>query len=468
MIAWALRFSYFMAIGRNRHVRPVDRLMSGRLFMLIIGALLLSECQSLNGLDASTVVRPEQFGAVGNGLQDDTDSVIQAIGAGRGGALELSAGAIYLISRTLEIAEKIHIRGGGILQAVPDIEARIGTRGNDSLIRFSESAAGSTINGLIVDLGGSGRNAVDVAASDMRIENLLVRNYHKKFKADGNNHRQSESGLRIRGTGNVVNGLHCEDMTTGVHDAVPRCVTVQGGARDILLRNISGKNITGGIVVGSAMNLRIDGYDFRKFSDNGIYLLPGAVGTIATNGYLENGREPVVFKQDQGSRVSGLKIHNMGMSFGLENTSDAILEDVEISHDNELMSRPAFIRSRPKNKLSRDVLIRRIAASMPLGDSLFSMGYGALENVEINNSSFFLDVGADAGDGIRLVRQRRGQPLRLVDTHIQMEGPGASAVQRAVIFVPRESRGELRNICERCQVAVKNRKIALQLQRRKP
>lgn len=441
--------------------------LAGRFVLFICGALLLSDCQALPGSTASQVVQPEDFGAAGDGISDDTDGVQQAIDAARGGVLELKANRIYLISRGLLVREPIHIEGGGVLQAASDIEAHIGTRGNDSLIRFADTAGGSTIDGLTVDLGGSGRNAVDVSASDMRIENLLVRNYHKDFKANGKNHRESESGLRIRGSGSVVNGLHCEDMTMGVQDAVPRCVTVQGGARDLVLRNITGKNITGGIVVGKSYALKIDGYDFRKFSDNGIYFLPGAVDAIATNGYLENGREPVVFKGDKRSRVSGLRIHNMGMSFGLENTSDVILEDVEISFDGELPSRPAFIRSRPKNTLTSNIKIRRIKATMPFGDSLFSLGYGALENVEVRDSSFLLNVEMDSGEGLRLVRQRRGQPIRLVNTNVILEGPGEADIERAVIFVPADSRSRLDAICENCQVESAAKVLALKIRSRK-
>jgi hypothetical protein len=441
---------------------------STRYVALMMWVLLLPGCQSRAGADSIPVLQPEEFGAVGDGLSDDTDAMQKAITAAYGGVLELDSNRVYLISRGLLIQGLIHIRGGGVLQAAEDIEARIGIRGGDSLIRFAEGANGSSINGLTIDIGGSGRNAVDVKASDMLIQNLIVRNYHKDLKSDGRRHRGSESGLRIRGAGSVVNGMHCENMTTGVQDAVPRCITVQGGARNIELKNISGKNITGGIVVGRSYNLKIDGYDFREFSDNGIYLLPGAVDTIVTNGYLENGKEPIVFKQDQRTRVSRLRIHNMRMSFGLENTSNVILEDVEISYDEELTSSPAFVRSRPKNTMTSNIKIHRINASMPFGDSLFSLGFGALENVEIRDSNFLLNVGANSGEGLRLVRQRRGQPIRLVNTTVTLEGPGEADVERAVIFVPPDSQPRLDRICENCRVESASKAIELKIRSRKP
>jgi hypothetical protein len=158
----------------------------------------------------------------------------------------------------------------------------------------------------------------------------------------------------------------------------------------------------------------------------------------------------------------------MGMSFGLENTSDAILEDIEISYDGELSSRPAFIRSRPKNELSRNVLIRRVTATMPFGDSLFSLGYGALENLQVSDSKFVLDVKADTGVGLRLVRQRRGQPIHLVNTDVILEGPGGSKIKRAIIFVPANSQSRLNAICEKCQVRSAGKVVELQIRSRKP
>lgn len=120
--------------------------------------------------------RPEQFGAIGDGVADDTAAFNDAIAAlGAGGTLQLSA-KTYLITSEVSLAGK-SIRGVGMASsgytvAIPTggtvIKAEVG---EDEAV-FSQAAAhtrGWTIEGFSIDMGGcaDGSGADDIETSTM-------------------------------------------------------------------------------------------------------------------------------------------------------------------------------------------------------------------------------------------------------------------------------------------------------------
>jgi len=292
-------------------------------------------------------------------------------------------------------------------------------------------------------LSGAGRNAVDVEASAMRIQDLTVRNYRKKIKSDNVRHRTTESGLRIKASDVEARNVRCEDMVTDIKDSVPRCINIQGGISDILLRNISGRRINGGIVIASSHQVRIEGYDFRDLEDNGLYILPGAVGVVAVDGYLENTNEPVVFK-GKDTEVLRLRIHNQGQSFGLENAQGVVLKDVDVTFDDRLVTRPAFIRTRRDNEVSTGIRLQRINASMPMGAAVLALANGSIINMELVDSTFNLDLDLPGTTEAYIVRQPRGEVIRITDTTFKFDGRWAGDVQRLVAKIPPPGNGRLR------------------------
>jgi hypothetical protein len=286
-----------------------------------------------------------------------------------------------------------------------------------------------------VDLSGAGRNAVDVLATDMQVEGLSVRNYSKNTKSDGITHGTSESGLRIHASNVRASKISCEDMHTGKADSVPRCISVQGNVTGVSLKAIVGKRLNGGITVGNSTGVTIENYDFRDLSDNGLYLLPGAVGVVATGGYLENTEEPVVFKGSN-ARVSGLKIRNQGFPIGLENADGVVLEDVQVSFAADFKHRSAFIRTRSKNNSTTHVLLQRVTGKIAMGGSLFALASGSVADFKVRDSTFELFVPAGGSRAPFLVRQKRGEVARIENSTFKFYGPGASQIAKVRIGVP--------------------------------
>jgi len=405
-------------------------------------SMQLTNCSAIEPENTGPTVDAEDFGAAGDGVKDDTLALRRAISAAKHGVLVLEEGHVYLVSGMLEIDFPLEIRGGGVLKASTDIEKHVGASGRDSLLRFTRKASGSRLSGITVDLAGAGRNAVDVEAPGMRIQDLTVRNYSKKLKSDNIRHRTTESGLRIKASDVIAQNVRCDNMVTHEKDSVPRCINVQGGVTKVFLKNISGHKINGGIVIGSSSGVRIDGYDFRDLTDNGLYILPGAMDTVATDGYLENTNEPVVFEGQQ-TRVSGLRVHNQGQSFGLENADGVILEDVEVTFDDRLTTRPAFIRTRRENQKSSGIRLRRIKASMPMGDSVLALAHGAIIDMELVESNFRLELDNGRFPDVYIVRQVTGEALRISDSTFQFDGKRAANIKKLIVKVPPQQKDRM-------------------------
>ena len=408
------------------------------LFSVFLPALAVTTLLSAVACQGQTqVIKPEGHGARGDGRSDDTAALQAAIDAAANGTLEIDPGKVYLVSAVLWVKSPLHLNGGGTIKAAGDIESTIGTGGRDSLISFAESASGSSIENIEIDMSGKGRNAIHLSASNVHVDNLRIRNYFKNKKADRRLHNKSESGLRISASNVIAKNVYCENMRTTVPDAVPRCVTVHGNASGVRLENITGHKINGGITIGASTNTQIHGYEFRDLTDNGLYILPGSVGLVAKDGYLENTEEPVVFK-GKNSTVSGLRIPNQGHTFGLDNADGVLLENVKVSFDENLKTRPAFVRARRKNEYSKNIRIRSIDASMPLGSSVINLVNGVVENISVTNSTFsmYVDKRKSGKANYFVIRQRRGDFLDLIDTTFRFHGPGAKSISTVAILAP--------------------------------
>ena len=365
-------------------------------------------------------VKPEAHGAKGDGRTDDSGALSAAIAAAEpNDHLNLRNGAIYYLKGPLIVDKPLMIKGkatlkvdGGFVQ--PDNAPR-----KSSVLEIQAGAAGTRLDGFTVDFSETGRSGVDIWAPGVAVSGLTFVNYFKQPKSDGKRFDSSESGLRIMASGARVSKVHCENMRTATADAVPRCVTVQGGASDVELRDLSGKQINGGVVLGKSSNVRILGYRFDGLSDNGIYILGNARDVVAEDGWLRNTEEPIVFK-GANTRVSRLEVENQSRGFGIEQANGVILEDVKVTYGPGFKASPAFLRTRKVNKSSSDILLRNIDAELWLGDSVLSVAYGVVDGLRLENCTFRLKR-VPGGKGARyLVRHKAGSPPRYVNTRFDL------------------------------------------------
>ncbi len=374
----------------------------------------------------ASVVNLDAHGAKGDGQSDDSAAFAAAIAAAASNdQLKLRNGAVYYLKSPVFVDKALVIKGKATLKVDDGFVQPKSAPRKSSVLEIKAEAAGSRLDGFTVDFSGTGRSGVDIWAPDVAVSGLAFINYFKEPKSDGKRFDSSESGLRIMAPGARVKRVHCENMRTATADAVPRCVTVQGGASDVELRDLSGKQINGGVVLGKSHNVRILGYRFDGLSDNGIYILGNARDVVAEDGWLRDTEEPIVFK-GANTRVSRLEVENQSRGFGIEQAKGVILEDVRVTYDKGFSASPAFLRTRKVNKSSSDILLKNIDADLLLGDSVLSVAYGVVDGLRLENCTFRLKR-VPGGKGPRyLVRHKAGSPPQYVNTRFDlMDFPGS-------------------------------------------
>ena len=384
------------------------------------------------GTQAATV-RVDAHGAKGDGTGNDAPALQAAIGAAKANdRILLRNGAVYYLAGPVIIDKPLTFKGKATLKVDDGFVQPPSAPRKSSVLEITAAAAGTALDGITVDFAGTGRSGIDVWAPDVRLSDLTFLNYHKKPKSDGKRFDSSESGLRIMASGTRARNVHCEDMHTETADAVPRCVTVQGGASDVEIRNVTGKRINGGVVLGKSSDVRILGYRFESLSDNGIYVLGNARDVVAEDGYLRDTEEPVVFK-GANTRVSRLEVINQSRGFGLEQAKGVILEDVTVRYEPGFSGAPAFLRARKANKSSSDILLRNIDADLLMGDSVLSVAYGEVDGLRLENCRFRLHRLPGGKKPRYLVRHKTGSPPEYESTSMDLVGFQGSLDGRLVV-----------------------------------
>jgi hypothetical protein len=376
------------------------------LFTVYLTATLAGDVQLA---DQTGTSRPEQFGAGGNAVTDDTIAVQRAADEAAETTGQLVLSGDYRISRGIIINAPMTISGGGQLIASSEIEQNIGVAGTDAMLRITAQAPGARILNTEFDLAGSGRTALRIESAGTNVDGVSVRNYSKSVKADNKRHNKSESGIRVSASDVTIKNVTCERMFTTVEDAVPRCITVHGGAMRVRIDALTGVDINGGVTVGASDGVMVTDFSFRNLSDNGLYLLPDSNHVIATDGEIDGINETVVFK-GKDAIVRRLRIHNQEQGLGLENASGVVISDIIVTYDGDLRTRPAFLRTRIGNERSSNIRLENVRASMPLGNAIFNLAHGAVVDFTVVDSEFELDVSAKVAsrDAAFLYRQNAG------------------------------------------------------------
>jgi hypothetical protein len=291
---------------------------------------------------------------------------------------------------------------------------------------------------LTIDLGNQGRTALRIEAPRTTISGVSIINYRKTGKADNKTHSKSESGIRISASNVSLQNILCENMVTLVMDAVPRCITIHGGAESIDLANISATNVNGGITVGASKTIRATNVNFSGLSDNGFYLLPDSSDFTATGGTMTNVNEAIVFKGHD-AKIIGLSIHNQQQGIGLENADGVLIKDLRVTHDEELQTTPSFIRTRPGNRSSTNIVLEDISADIPLGSSVLNLAVGTVSNFTMLNSVFELHVPASNTKPFYLLRQNDGMPPRIANTVFHLVDEGSNQIRSTILKAPQLS-----------------------------
>lgn len=101
-----------------------------------------------------SAVDVRDFGAVGDGVTDDTAAMQDAFDAGMGGAVNIPRGFTFLASATLNLASATHYYGGGCVKLADGADIGFGTAGLGKGLLHGADCVGTFVEDIEVDGNG--------------------------------------------------------------------------------------------------------------------------------------------------------------------------------------------------------------------------------------------------------------------------------------------------------------------------
>lgn len=214
----------------------------------------LSFITLLNSAFSQNVISPEKFGAIGNGLNDDTDALTKALSYCEMHQTTLKLGtkkSVYLISKPLTIRNKIILLGPGILKKTK----------NANFVLLTVLASDVTLDGIGIDGNLDGQKSLGVNNGDLRIVNS------NKVKLLNNTLRNS-AGNAIA----LFNSASCLISNNTIYNAHDNAILVADGASNdnIIERNDIDKTITqnGIFITASSGSVKTTAHVMRNIIRN--------------------------------------------------------------------------------------------------------------------------------------------------------------------------------------------------------
>lgn len=235
----------------------------------------------------SETASPKSFGAVGDGVTDDTAAITSAIASGK--TVDFgSYGDIYLISSSLTLNAGQVLKGSGAtLKTVSNINMIVMT--SDCVIEnltFLGNSTGATQRGVFID-GGVSFNAVSRTRTiNCTFKNLggvgyyvtRVVNNHEGNQLSSSTFRNCGTGIDIaeRGEYQVVSGCNVDTCTIGISIVGGNSV-ISGSVFSDCDTNVylgAGGNDAHGAITGCAINHGVN-YSIHADNPNAAFLFSG-------------------------------------------------------------------------------------------------------------------------------------------------------------------------------------------------
>jgi hypothetical protein len=309
-------------------------------------------------------VSVKDFGAVGDGVTDDTAAIQAAIAAAN------TAGASLYFPFGTYMANSLDFTVGF-------------TMAPEAKLKFN----GST-NGYVADLTANdkriGYASFDGALSDCTLlkisgdRNFVGSVYVANSVASASG-TSSLYGVAVLGDNNNIESISAYKIeNTGYsNESFPQAVFVFGNSNNI--QNIYGDYCQSVVVTGaSSDNTVIQNIIARNSHDNGIYWLGGDL-LVGRLDYFGND-EPLVCKGSSPSKFKIASLNNYGTgTVGIDNATG----DIEIEHLYISGTASSIIRLRSGNTASGRVKIHKITGIFT-GETLWSFGTGTLDYLSIS------------------------------------------------------------------------------------
>lgn len=231
---------------------------------------------------------PSDFGAVGNGVANDTNALSRALARAQatGAGVDLEDGKTYLVSR-VAFPEGAVVRGDSTIRgngADPGARYQVYVSNNAVIEHLNVSTPGTETNHFVVEVAGS-----DVRIGSMRVTSDVE--------------RAGSEGIWIKGNRVTVGNITTRNILRPV--AVYNYDTGSPTLEDITLGNIDGEAYIRGLVINNVRNVSVGNVRFRTGSALADQV-PGHNGILL--GSVQNARFGDVYIHDCGEhavRVGG-------------------------------------------------------------------------------------------------------------------------------------------------------------------
>lgn len=233
-----------------------------------------------------------EYGAVGDGVSDDTTPIQNAIAATpNGGTLVFDPGKTYKITATLNITTGMHIEGLGVV-------FKAGIAGLDKVFSADGAISNLHIRNIVFDQDLKGRTVINFKnISDFSVTGCKFSHYTADYGTS-----TTESAIRLTACrrGEISKNTFYQfgnqyDETTAT---LNRAITIQndgvlGESESIIVRGNHFKDVNQGIVVNSGVQHIISNNVFDGQTDNSIYAFGNGL-VITGNSFRNRSDETLV------------------------------------------------------------------------------------------------------------------------------------------------------------------------------
>lgn len=226
---------------------------------------------------------PEQYGAVGDGISDDSAAITDMFTAAPEGSTILLKGT-YLMTASVVITKSFNIDGQNTGKLIA------GANGLNNLLDFS-GVTRMTLRDLEIDMNSKGRTAVKfVDCDDLLVDHCIFRGYTAAY-----GYYQTDSAILLDSVIRfIVSGCTFDGFGAGYtpNEYLVRAITNQPTDlhRGGIIRNNFFKNANQGIV-STGKEVTIEGNQFEGTTDNSIYILGASENVLITNNIFRNGTD---------------------------------------------------------------------------------------------------------------------------------------------------------------------------------
>lgn len=280
------------------------------------------------------IVYPEWFGAIGDGINDDTMSIQKSVNLGADEILFINS--TYSITSTINVNHPISIQGNGN-------ELRMNANGMSNIFAITD-VNGFKISEIKFNANLKGRGSIAIAkCSNFEISGCVFTGYSKEYA-----YYKTDSGLMIDSS---VDGIVQRNIWTdhgfqygAVTEDLNRCLTIQSISSRIMVDSNIFDKVNQAIVI-DAIDCIISNNTFVDVRDNSLYVLSNVDGLVISGNLFDDRYDESIVMSGKNISITGNVFKNipskvLSVTGNLENI---VITGNVISYDQNTSSGTIFI-----------------------------------------------------------------------------------------------------------------------------